>query len=156
MFAIVLAVESAEVGLAFITGGVAGGVVTAIFGPYAASRAARNETYRKWQVDLSTEFLNKLAALRPLLKGAQNPSAPKTEAAETETALDELDTLAQRVALIFTQASKAPETAREAAKIARTTGADLDRLDEARDEFIECASNEIRSRGVPRTVRKFY
>lgn len=151
MFAIVVAVESAEVGLAFITGGVAGGVVTAIFGPYAASRAARNETYRKWQVDLSTDFLNKLRDLRPLLRGAQNPSAPKTAAAET--ALDELDALAQRVELIFTQALRAPETAREAAKIARTTGGDLDGLDKARDAFIECASNEIRSRGVPRTVR---
>ena len=147
MGAVVLAAETATaVGIAILTGGVAGAAVTAIFGPYVATRQARIETYRKWQVDLSTEFLDKAAELRPLLK-ARSANA-ETDSTMLVKTLDELDTLAQRVALIFTAKAGAPSAARQVVETAGRAETDLEALDTARNRFVDCASDEIRGRGI--------
>lgn len=151
MVAVVLAAEGTSLWVAILTGGIAGAAVTSILGPFFASREARIETYRKWQVDLSTEFLDKVAALRLLLADQERN---RFAARRYAKALDELDTLAQRVSLIFMAKLDAPKAARRVVETARKRGADLKSLDEARDAFVEHAGDEIRSRHLLRAWKR--
>ena len=137
-----------QLALAVLTGGVAGGVVTAIFGPYITSRQGRLETFRKWQVDLSNKFLKQLAEVR-----AGSPDAADGTPAPGDSLYD-LQVLAQRVDLIFMRKLGAPAAASEVVAAARSAGTDPKRLDDAQAKFIKCASDEIRDRGRVRAWLK--
>ena len=144
----VLAVAWEEAALAIIGGGLAGAIVSSLLGPYVATRQARIETFRSWQAELAGDFVLKLAAVRNALKElGLNPgdNATKTKASGL---IEDLDVLAQRVELVFERKRGAPDAAKEVIEVARNAPADtkLDLLGEARDAFVEKASDEIRGR----------
>jgi hypothetical protein len=96
------------IGLAVLTGGVAGGIVTGILGPIVTGREARKETFRAWQTKLGEDFLTKIAQVRSELltrSGQTGAPAPKGDP------IGELDLLAQRIHLVFRAGVKTPHAA---------------------------------------------
>ena len=61
--------------------------------------------------------------------------------------VEELQVLAQRVDLIFVRHKKTPAAAGAMVAAARWEPPDLQAFDQARDQFVSCASDEIRNRG---------
>jgi hypothetical protein len=134
-----IAADASTIGLAVLTGGLAGGVVTGVIGPILTDRQGRYETYRNWQRDLANEVLTKAAEIRKLIS---EPSA-----AAPDDLVEELDVLAQRVELIFVRHKHAPAAAKDIVEAARRKPTDVKAFDKARDDFVSCASDEIRARG---------
>jgi hypothetical protein len=127
-----------------LAGGSVAAIITAIIGPYLATREGRRETYRKWQVDVAGEFLHTLEVVRSQL--VDGPNLSPTD--ETVKRIDKLDVLRQRIDLIFMQRKNTPYAAGlvvNQARAVRQVG-DLSGVDSAREQFIRCASDEIRSR----------
>jgi len=136
----VVAADVGTIGLAVLTGGLAGGIVTGVIGPILADRQSRYEAYRKWQLDLANEVLTKVAEIRVEL--VSDPRAPAPAGL-----LDELAVLAHRVDLIFVRHKGAPEAAKEMVNAARGDPRDMAAFDKPRNRFVSCASDEIRARG---------
>ena len=133
----VLAADAATVGLAVLTGGLAGAIVTGVIGPILADRQGRYETYRKWQLDLGNEVLTKAAEIRMKLGSGSGAPAKLVE---------QLEVLSQRVDLVFRRDRKTPEAALQMVDAARRDPPDLAAFDAARTRFVSCASDEIRAR----------
>ena len=134
------AADASTIGLAVLTGGLAGGIVTGVIGPILTDRQGRYETYRNWQRDLADEVVTKVAKMRKKL--VAHPASPVLD-----DLVDELEVLSKRVELIFIQHKHAPEAAKDIVEAARKKPLDLGALDAARDRFVNCASDEIRARG---------
>jgi hypothetical protein len=128
------------VGIAVITGGLAGAIVTGVIGPILTDRQGRYESYRKWQLDLGNEVLTKVAEIR--MKLVSDSRAPASS-----DLVEELDVLAQRVDLIFVRHKNTPAAAKAMVAAARLKPPDLQAFDQAREKFVSCASDEIRARG---------
>jgi hypothetical protein len=79
----VLASDAGTVGLAVLTGGLAGAIVTGVIGPILADRQGRSEAYRKWQLDLGNEVLTKVAEIRMKLGSGSGAPAGYARAAST-------------------------------------------------------------------------
>jgi hypothetical protein len=135
-----VAADASTIGLAVLTGGLAGGIVTGVISPILTDRQGRYETYRNWQRDLANEVLTKAAEIRTKLMST--PSSPAPDAL-----VEELAVLAQRVELIFVRHIRAPEAAKAMVAAARLDPPNIEAFDEARDRFVSCASDKIRSRG---------
>ena len=132
-----MASDIGTVGLAVLTGGVAGAIVTGLIGPLLTDRQGRYEMYRKWQLELGNEVLTKVAEIRMKLRSGIPASAELVE---------DLELLAQRVDLIFRRDRRTPEAAQRMVDAARKDPPDLAAFDVARAQFVSCASNEIRAR----------
>lgn len=133
----VLASNVGTVGIAIITGGLAGAFVTALFGPIVADRLARHETYRTWQRDLSNDVLTNAAKVWTKIK---------SDSPVPDQLVDELEVLAQRVDLIFISHKGAPKAAMGMWEAASAHPPNRSAFMAARTDFVNCASDEIRAR----------
>jgi hypothetical protein len=106
-----------------------------VIGPWVGARQARGEMYRTWQRDLGTEVLKKASCIRMKLRA--KGSVPDRD-------VEELEALAQRVALVFEASVKAPEWAGKMVDAARESNAT--EFENARQEFVRRASDDIRGR----------
>jgi hypothetical protein len=135
-----VATDASTIGLAVLTGGLAGGIVTGVISPILTDRQGRYEAYRNWQRDLANEVVTKVAAIRKKL--ISDPGTPALS-----DLVDELEVLAERVELIFVRHKRAPAAADDIVTEARRNPPDLGAFDKARDRFVCFASDEIRTRG---------
>jgi hypothetical protein len=133
----VLASYSGTVVIAILTGGLAGAIMTAVFGPIVANRLARHETYRAWQRELGTEVLAKAAVVGKMIRDDVSPP---------QLLVDELEVFAQRVDLIFANHRGAPKAAMDMWEAASAKPTRIEDFECARTRFVECASGEIRAR----------
>ena len=143
-----LAVTWAEVGIAVISGGLAGAALSALVGPLVVTRQERIETFRNWQADLAGAFLTELIAVRDALGEVRDHPNDDARRANASALIDRLEVLAQRIELVFQRRKGAPGAARAVVEAARNALRDANpaAVDEARETFVDKASDEIRGR----------
>jgi hypothetical protein len=154
-------VASSDTGLvavAGLAGAVAGAIVTGVIGPIVADLQARKETYRNWQRDLANAVLDKVHEIRTKVESAPQARSPRSsDDRDVLTLVNDLDVLAQRAALVFSHDFHASEWASEMVEALRKPDQTSEKVnalrkpdqtpfDVASQQFVKCASNEIRGR----------